>query len=181
MKKYIDLENSIQKLELSVYYSLGGMNYFNYKQEPRGYYGSVTPVTLSDGMISFAMFSGFKCFLLETKRKSDKAYQEAIKLFETKKDSLIAQVKDQLNINTNGKEVAKKLGISIPPRFYNLTEAQLRTMPIQIVTLEGVQVFDDLGKCTVDLSELCGAMYGEVNGKPCLRFESQEACNMLSN
>lgn len=34
-------------LKVSVFYSLGGINYSNYKTEPRGYWVSVTPVELS--------------------------------------------------------------------------------------------------------------------------------------
>jgi len=181
MKKYIDLENSEQKLDLRVYYSLGGINYATHKQEPRGYYGSVTPVTISDGIVSFTAFSGIKTLLLEVKRKSDKAEKEAIAIFETKKYELIEQVKLKLNIKNNGKDISKKLGISIPPRFHELTESQIRAMPVQVVTLDGVQIFPNLESCPLDLKKFCGAMYGEVNKMPALRFESQEAYNALSS
>lgn len=32
-------------MDVKVYYALGGINYFNYKQEPRGYWVSVSIVT----------------------------------------------------------------------------------------------------------------------------------------
>lgn len=41
-------------LKVSVFYDLGGINYSNYKTEPRGYWVSVTPVELSQS-------NGFDC------------------------------------------------------------------------------------------------------------------------
>jgi rubrerythrin len=72
-----------QELKISLYYSLGGWNNFTGEKEPRGYYFSVSPVTVDrreDGSISstaFTIFSGTKKLLLETKRKSDKAAKQA--------------------------------------------------------------------------------------------------------
>ena len=85
MKTYEKIPNTNKSLKTEVYYSLGGMNYFTSKNEPRGYYVSVSPVQREErenGIIieSFTAFSGTKMLLLETKRKSDKAYSQAVEL-----------------------------------------------------------------------------------------------------
>jgi hypothetical protein len=63
--------------EIEVWYHLGGMNYFNYKEEKRGIYVSVRQSTIEqrDGFTTktFNMFgSGVKFFALELQRKSSK-------------------------------------------------------------------------------------------------------------
>jgi len=55
-----------------VYYSKGGANYFSGGNDPRGYWFSVQPVRIKDGMRSFMMGSGHRKFLKEAKRFSDK-------------------------------------------------------------------------------------------------------------
>lgn len=183
--EYIDLDENGNKLEIAVYYSLGGMNYFNYKQEPRGYYGSVTPVKIekSDGctMKSFGAFTGTKTFLLECGRKSAAKAKDAIKLFESKKLELIEHVKSNCVKRSNLKEISKKLGISIPPRFEGYTEEQILNLPIEVCGMNGRIVFDNLKAVDIDLKKYCGAMYGEVNKKPALRFEDSETNRILSN
>lgn len=71
-------------LVVRVYYQLGGYSGFTARNEPRGYYLSVSPETrrTEPGLIvrEFKMFSGYKKFLLETKRQSPKALQKAIAL-----------------------------------------------------------------------------------------------------
>jgi len=64
-------------LEARIYYSLGGINYFTYKVEPRGYYFSLTPYEVRDGWRSFMAFSGMKMCVLECSRQSKKRYAEA--------------------------------------------------------------------------------------------------------
>jgi hypothetical protein len=68
-------------LAVSVYYSKGGINYFNYTTEPRGYYASVNPVTIAGpstpggfSSVSYGLFTnnGFKVFLKGTERMSGK-------------------------------------------------------------------------------------------------------------
>ena len=75
---------TIQKLALttsdpnvivvSVSYSLGGMNYFSGRKEPRGYYLSATPETHTQNCRSFMAFSGTKILLEETSRFSQKRF-----------------------------------------------------------------------------------------------------------
>lgn len=84
MKKFIATKSENVFLKVEVYYSLGGMNYFTYKSEPRGYYLSVTPIERIDRGGYFvetqSAFSGYKTILKEVKRKSKKAETEAEQL-----------------------------------------------------------------------------------------------------
>ena len=82
MKKYVPVKESAAATHLCIetYYSLGGMNYFTGAIENRGYYLSVSPVTKSRGMESFAAFSGIKKCIKPVPRKSAKAEAEAEKI-----------------------------------------------------------------------------------------------------
>jgi len=84
MKTYETINGTNKSLKIQVYYNLGGINYFTYKNEARGYYLSVSPVEVSQSngctIESYTAFSGTKILLLETKRKSDKAYAQAVEL-----------------------------------------------------------------------------------------------------
>ena len=51
------------EIEGEVYYSRGGINYFNGGSDPRGYYFAVRPIRVHNGMRSFIMGSGTKKFL----------------------------------------------------------------------------------------------------------------------
>jgi hypothetical protein len=93
MKKYEPIEGSNKQLKIEIFYDKGGMNYFNGKVEPRGYWLSMRQVERKvegRGIVieSYGMFSGAKAFLKEVKKKSDKAYQEAIALAEGKMNDL---------------------------------------------------------------------------------------------
>ncbi|MBO7715738.1 MAG: hypothetical protein J6S85_19405 [Methanobrevibacter sp.] len=79
-------------LEISVYYALGGMNYWTYEKEPRGYWISVSPLTVSGNMVSYLGFSGTKKFLNECARKSKKAEQIALEMAEKCEKELIDYV-----------------------------------------------------------------------------------------
>lgn len=90
MKLYFPIKNheklgNCTHLKVEFYYHLGGMNYFTYKNEPRGYYISISPIERidRDGCIleSYAAFSGKKYLLKEVKRKSAKAEAEAMAIF----------------------------------------------------------------------------------------------------
>lgn len=60
-------------LTVEIYYSLGGMNYFSYRSEPRGYYFSVTPENRRNGIVSFSTSnSGAKQCFMEVKRHTKK-------------------------------------------------------------------------------------------------------------
>ncbi len=105
MKFYLKTDKENTQLKIKLYYHLGGMNYFTSKVEKRGYYLSVTPVEIErkDNNISFEVykaFSGYKALVLETKRKSDKAYNTAAQMIENKKQELI-----QIICSTNNLQV----------------------------------------------------------------------------
>ena len=94
MTKYEPIQGTEKQLKVEVFYDKGGMNYFNAKVEPRGYWLSMrqVEVELSQGgsirVEKFGMFSGAKVFLMEVKRQSEKAYLEACKLAEAKMEEL---------------------------------------------------------------------------------------------
>ena len=96
MKKFIATKTENVFVKVEVYYSLGGMNYFTYKVEPRGYYLSVTPVEkINRGSYvteSCAAFSGYKMLLKEVKRKSKKAEMEAEQIAADGMQRIIDQV-----------------------------------------------------------------------------------------
>lgn len=62
-------------LNISIYYSLGGMNYFSGKVEKRGYYFSITPEEISRGFHSYTAYSGRKALIKEVKRQTKKQDQ----------------------------------------------------------------------------------------------------------
>lgn len=96
MKKFIATKSENVFLKVEVYYSLGGMNYFTYKSEPRGYYLSVMPIERIDRGSYFvetqAAFSGYKTILKEVKRKSKKAETEAEQLASELMQSIVNAV-----------------------------------------------------------------------------------------
>ena len=65
-------------IEVELYYSKGGWNVFTCKQESRGYYVRICPITVERNMVSFVAFSGTKVCIHECSRKSAKAEREAI-------------------------------------------------------------------------------------------------------
>jgi hypothetical protein len=85
-----------QKIEVSVSYSLGGMNYFSGRQEPRGYYLHVSPIKIEqhEGYTSrsFTAFSGGKWLILEAKRKSPKQLAQAVELAKHKEDEAVKHI-----------------------------------------------------------------------------------------
>lgn len=95
MKKSIALETPTRDantLEIDVYYSLGGMNYFTGRNEPRGYYLSVTPAKRYKNSTSYISFTGTKILLKEVKRQSAKAEAEAEEIAKGKVADLVASV-----------------------------------------------------------------------------------------
>ena len=104
MKKYIALKENGQNathLKIELHYSKGGMNYFSYQQERRGYYLMVTPVERKGIMEGFIAFSGIKKLLKEVKRQSAKAEAEAESMVEQNEHELIEYV-----LNKEGLELA---------------------------------------------------------------------------
>ena len=98
-KKYISVQSPTEEvthLKVELYYSMGGWNYFVGKQEPRGYYLSVTPVKKWKSETAtyeqFAAFTGCKTLIKEVARKSKKAEREAVVLAESKEQKLVARI-----------------------------------------------------------------------------------------
>jgi hypothetical protein len=102
MKKYIEQEG--QTFSIKVSYNKGGLNYFTYKVDDRGYYLTITPVELQqhDGYTteSFTIFSGLKKKLKTVKRQSKKAQAEAVELSEQFIQPMIDNILEQLKSKT---------------------------------------------------------------------------------
>ena len=93
-KRYIersDLRDATH-LEVSVYYTKGGVNFFSGGSTPRGYYLSVKPVTKGQRTISYVLFSGSARLLMETKRFSAKQLAQAVEIAKSYEESLISEV-----------------------------------------------------------------------------------------
>jgi hypothetical protein len=75
---YMQVGDDPQQYDISVSHQQGGMNFFTYKTEARGFYLSVTPVERGDGFVSFTGFSGNKILLEENKRFNRKRFNEII-------------------------------------------------------------------------------------------------------
>ena len=71
----------INFIECSLHYDLGGINYFTYEQEKRGYYVSVSPIMVKDRMISYVAFSGVKYCAVPCNRKCKSKEQTAREMF----------------------------------------------------------------------------------------------------
>jgi len=87
MQQYTKIEGTEKSyVKFEIYYDKGGMNYFNGRTEPRGYWASVRIVEREQqerGIVieSFSVFgaeSGFKKFLFEVKKQSQKSHEKAI-------------------------------------------------------------------------------------------------------
>lgn len=98
-KEYIERDG--QTLSVSIFYDLGGMNYFSGGVNRRGYYLSVRPVSVSrdeTGRVvteSSVMFNGTKMLLVEVNRQSKKAEAEALKKAKENKERLIESVMNE--------------------------------------------------------------------------------------
>lgn len=99
MKKYLKVNpngNKITHIKVETSYSLGGMNLFTYRNEPRGYYLHVSPVERSERygciMESFIAFSGIKKLLKGVSRKSAKAEREADEIAAREESELIRYI-----------------------------------------------------------------------------------------
>ena len=71
------VEKDVNRIRLSVAYSLGGTNCFTYKNEPRGYYLCATPEYACEHMVNYVLGAGAKHLLLEVPRQSKKRAMEA--------------------------------------------------------------------------------------------------------
>lgn len=69
-------------LEVELYFNAGGMNYFTYREERRGYYLSVSPYKAShEGHLQSKMYSGFsglKTLVQEVSRFGQKKFDALV-------------------------------------------------------------------------------------------------------
>jgi hypothetical protein len=84
------------EVKVSLSYSLGGINYWTYNTDPRGYYMSAVPVIREsgDGFSSerFTLGKGVRLFLKEVKRRSAKAEAEAEAIARAKASELAERI-----------------------------------------------------------------------------------------
>jgi hypothetical protein len=100
MKKYFQVNDSLNKfVKFQVLYSKGGMNYFNGKVEKRGYWVSVSVINQEiingitiESVIVGSAAAGFKRFLLEVKRDSQKSFDQAVQIAETMQIELVDKI-----------------------------------------------------------------------------------------
>ena len=90
--EYIPLSEENKYLRVSLYYDLGGMNYFTYEVDKRGYYVSVRIVERANGWESYTMFDGYKQLVVECKRQSKRHENDAVALMEPIKQRLVARI-----------------------------------------------------------------------------------------
>ena len=87
--------NKSTHLEINTYYSLGGVSYATYKNEPRGYYISVTPIELNNSRgytTVTTAFSGVKRCMIECSRQSKKKAEEACNIKQEEYQDMIDYV-----------------------------------------------------------------------------------------
>lgn len=109
MEKFIKVKDETSHfthLEVSFYYDLGGMNYFTGRENKRGYYLSVIPVSKSQTVtgftsISSTLFDGIKKCLKAVDRKSKKSETEAKALAKEALNELVTYVCSEKNISVD--------------------------------------------------------------------------------
>jgi hypothetical protein len=79
-------------LRCEVYYSKGGHNAWTGKQEERGYYASVSPVTCDGTFERYVAFTGRKSCILPCARQGKKLEAEAIAKFDSETLPLIRRM-----------------------------------------------------------------------------------------
>lgn len=105
MKKYFQISGSANKfVKFTVVYSKGGLNYFTGKEEKRGYWVSVSVVekeTINgitvESVTIHSAAAGFKRFLLEVKRDSQKSFNQAVAIAESMQVELVDKILNAVN------------------------------------------------------------------------------------
>ena len=90
--KMIPTGKEHEYIEVSVYYKKGGVNMFTYREEPRGFWLSVSKVQKEESWTKRFLFEGRKMFLLEVKRFSQKAMDKAVEIAEGKYREMVERV-----------------------------------------------------------------------------------------
>lgn len=96
-----------QVLDVDIHYSLGGINYFTGDKNPRGYYMSVTPCTITDhggwstrSCVMFGKYSGTKILLEPADRFNKKTFDRVVA---SNKDNwdLVMKLVDSILVRAN--------------------------------------------------------------------------------
>ena len=90
-------------IKVQLYYNLGGMNLFTYKEEQRGYYMSVAPYTRIGRCESFTAFTGWKRCLVPVARQSKAKQAVAEKMFDEQYVMWARQCADKYGLVLEGK------------------------------------------------------------------------------
>lgn len=70
----VEGNTSCTHIDVELYYSKGGMNYFTSRNEERGLYLSVSPLEKGDRFVKYSAFSGIKKHVKAMKAFSQKAF-----------------------------------------------------------------------------------------------------------
>ena len=100
------VEGNCTHVDVEVYYSKGGMNYFNGNVEKRGYYLSAQPLTKSTNSYSYTAFTGVKQLVKEAGRYSPKVLDEIVieqNLINTMVEHIVE--KNNIRLLTTSKEM----------------------------------------------------------------------------
>lgn len=131
-----------KELEISIIYSLGGMNYFSDRKSARGIYLHLSPCSRVNGMVQSTMLggqreSGFKVLLEELPRKS----QKRIDYWVNRIEPMVSQIGELYAANENQKLIDMVKGIEpekMPEAPYIL-HIDGKTEPIENLELETLQ------------------------------------------
>jgi len=94
------LEGGFTHVDVEVYYSKGGMNYFTGSVERRGYYLSVQPLNKTSNSVSFTAFTGVKQLVREAGRFSSKVLAEFVVDYDMM-NTMIEHILEKNNIKLN--------------------------------------------------------------------------------
>jgi len=101
------IQRSFNTIELKVYYTLGGMNYFTGTQSSRGYVVAITPCNIKqeNGWTSRSMMlgAGAKTLVVPTQRKGKKAFMQALLTIDPVAEEILQKV---ANANVSGESFA---------------------------------------------------------------------------
>ena len=93
-------EGNCTHIDVELYYSKGGMNYFNGNVERRGYYLSAQPLSKSTNSYSYTAFTGVKQLVREAGRYSSKVLAEFVVDYDMM-NSMVEHIIQKNNIKLN--------------------------------------------------------------------------------
>ena len=93
-------------LECKVYYSKGGYNNWTSTMEGRGYYISLSPVTIGDHFVTYVAFSGCKKLVVPCNRAGKKLAEKAAAMFDAEVAGLAELAYPNNGIDFSAKENA---------------------------------------------------------------------------